>query len=83
MGGGGGGGTHINGDTEVFAEDFDLKLEVELKVGFLVKLSQHIHDGHGPGVGGLEDTALHARLDHLGDEGHHVEELCLALVVGF
>ena len=75
--------THIDRDAEVFAENFDLELEVELEVGFLVELGEDVHDGHGPGVGGLEDAALHARLDDLGHEGHHIEQLGLPLVVGF
>ena len=70
-------------DGERFAENFDLELEVQLEVVFLVKLSQKIHDAHRPWGGWFEDFALCARFENLGRERHDVEQLLLANLVGF
>ena len=75
--------TYININYQVFAEHFDLELEVELEVGFLVQLGKNVHDAERPGVGRPEHLAVDAALHHLGNERHHVQQLLWAFVVRF
>ena len=67
--------THSNLQVEMFAEDLDLKPEIQLEVGHRVKLTQDSHDGHGPGVGRFEDTTLSTRLEHFSNEWYDIEKL--------
>ena len=67
--------THSDLQVEMFAEDFDLKPEVELEVWHGVKLAENTHDGHGPGIRRLEHTTLGTRLEHFGNEWYNIEQL--------
>ena len=61
-------------DIEALAQDFDLKLEVELEFGKLVQLDEEAKDGHQPRVGRAEDARLGALLEDLADERDRHDE---------
>jgi len=50
---------YIDVKSEIFAKNFNFKLEIELHIRFSVQLCQHIHDCHRPWVRRSEYLHLH------------------------
>ena len=61
----------VNG--QGFTEHFNLKFQVEFQIGFLMKLSQNIHDTQCPWVRWFEHSALGARFQDFGNKGNNVK----------
>ncbi|RNA24403.1 hypothetical protein BpHYR1_020999 [Brachionus plicatilis] len=67
-------------DVQIFAQHLDLELVIELEIGLVVQLDQHTDDRVEPRIGRLEHLALAGRLEHLGHERHHEQQLGRALL---